>query len=318
MRNVALGRHGLSVPVVGLGCMGMSDFYGASDTQENLKVLDRAHELGCTFWDTADIYGPFRNEALLGQSLIGRREAITLATKFGIRRDASGAWLGVSGHPDYVKACCEASLKRLNTDYIDLYYQHRIDPDVPIEDTVGAMAELVNEGKVKYLGLSEVDSATLQRANTVHPISAVQTEYSLWSREVEEDILSTCQQLGTGFVAYSPLGRGFLTGTIRQRKDLQDGDWRLDNPRFQEAALEHNHTLLEAIDRIAVGKNITKAQVALAWLLARKPDIVVIPGTRKVQYLEQNWHAMDIDLSGEELHSLNQFSSDFIAMGERY
>ncbi len=318
MRTIALGSHGLSVPVVGLGCMGMSDFYGASDTRENLKVLDRAHELGCTFWDTADIYGPFRNEELLGKALSGRRETITLATKFGIRRDASGAWLGVSGHPDYVRACCEASLKRLNTDYIDLYYQHRVDPDVPVEDTVGAMAELVTEGKVKYLGLSEADSETLQCANKVHPISALQTEYSLWSREVEEDILPTCRQLGTGFVAYSPLGRGFLTGAIRQRKDLQDGDWRLDNPRFQAAALQYNTALLEEIDRIAVSKNITSAQVALAWLLARKPDIAMIPGTRKVHYLEQNWQAMELDLSSEELDSLNQFSSDFIAMGERY
>jgi len=318
MKTLALGRQGLNVPAVGLGCMGMSDFYGTSALQENLKVLDRAVELGCTFWDTADIYGPFRNEELLARALNGRRENITLATKFGIRRGAAGGWLGVSGHPDYVKASCEASLKRLKTDYIDLYYQHRMDPDVPVEDTVGAMAELVTEGKVKYLGLSEADSDTLQRACAVHPISALQTEYSLWSRDVEEDILPTCQRLGIGFVAYSPLGRGFLTGAIRHRDDLQAGDWRLDNPRFQEAALEHNCTLVEQIERIATSREVTNAQVALAWLLARKPAIAMIPGTRKIPYLEQNWSAMDIELSADELDALDTFSREFAAMGARY
>jgi len=318
VRTIALGNQGLRVPVVGLGCMGMSEFYGASDTLDNLKVLDRASELGCTFWDTADIYGPFRNEELLATALNGRREAITLATKFGIRRDSAGGWLGVSGHPEYVKACCEASLKRLKTDYIDLYYQHRVDPDVPIEDTVGAMAELVTEGKVKYLGLSEADSDTLQRAQKVHPISALQTEYSLWSRDVEDDILPTCHRLGIGFVAYSPLGRGFLTGAIRQRDDLEEGDWRLDNPRFQAAALKHNRRLADQIERIAVSKAITSAQVALAWLLARKPGIAMIPGTRKRNYLEQNGYAAAIELTQDELNTLNQFSREFPTMGTRY
>ncbi len=318
MKTIELGQQGLKVPAVGLGCMGMSDFYGSSALQENLKVLDRAAELGCTFWDTADIYGPFRNEALLARALNGRRENITLATKFGIRRDAAGGWLGVSGHPDYVKASCEASLKRLKTDYIDLYYQHRMDPDVPVEDTVGAMAELVAEGKVKYLGLSEADSDTLQRACSVHPISALQTEYSLWSRDVEEDILPTCQRLGIGFVAYSPLGRGFLAGAIRHRDDLQAGDWRLDNPRFQEAALEHNRALVEQIEHIAASRGVTNAQVALTWLLARKPGIAMIPGTRKIPYLEQNWSAMEIELSADELDALDTFSGEFATMGARY
>ena len=318
MKMVNLGNEGLSVPAVGLGCMGMSEFYGASDTQHNLKVLDRAAELGCTFWDTADMYGPFRNEELLAKALAGRRDAITLATKFGIRRGDSGEWLGISGRPDYVKSCCNASLKRLNTDHIDLYYQHRVDPEVPIEDTVGAMAELVQEGKVKYIGLSEADSDTLERAQAVHPVSALQTEYSLWSRDVEEDILPTCRRLGIGFVAYSPLGRGFLTGAITRREDLEEGDWRLTNPRFEEEALEHNRALVEVIDRIATKKDITGAQVALAWLLARRPDIAMIPGTRNLNYLEQNWYAMDIDLSEDDLETLNRFSGEFMAMGERY
>lgn len=318
MKVVKLGNEGLNVPAVGLGCMGMSEFYGASDTRENLKVLDRAREIGCTFWDTADMYGPFRNEELLARALAGRREEITLATKFGISRDESGGWLGINGRPDYVRACCDASLKRLNTDYIDLYYQHRVDPNVPIEDTVGAMAELVAQGKVKYLGLSEADAPTLERAHKVHPIAALQTEYSLWSRDVEERVLPTCRRLGIGFVAYSPLGRGFLTGTITRREDLQEGDWRLSNPRFQEDALTHNRALLEVIDGIAVKNDITRAQVTLAWLLAQTPALAMIPGTRKLTYLDQNWSAMDIELSDGDLATLNQFSGEFLTMGARY
>ncbi|VAV93667.1 Oxidoreductase, aldo/keto reductase family, partial [hydrothermal vent metagenome] len=233
-KMITLGREGLQVPAIGLGCMGMSEFYGQSDRQSSLKLLDRAVALGCNFWDTADMYGPFHNEELIAEALTGRRERITLATKFGFRRGEDGEWLGICGRPDYIKASCEASLKRLGTDYIDLYYQHRIDPDVPIEDSVGAMGELVKQGKVRYIGLSEADTPTIERAHAVHSITAVQTEYSLWSREVEDDILPTLRRLDIGFVAYSPLGRGFLTGAIRRREDLQDGDWRLDNPRFQK------------------------------------------------------------------------------------
>lgn len=318
MKIIALGNQGLKIPAVGLGCMGMSDFYGDSDTQKNLKVLDYAAEIGCTFWDTSDIYGPFTNEELLSKPLSQRREAITLATKFGIQRDTSGNWLGVSGHPDYVKASCEASLKRLGTDYIDLYYQHRMDPNVPIEDTVGAMSELVEQGKVKYLGLSEASPELLERAYKVHPISALQTEYSLWSREVEADILPTCEKLGIGFVAYSPLGRGFLTGAITKRDDLQADDWRLSNPRFQQDAMEHNQKMVAKIANVAADKNVTSAQIALAWLLSKKPEIAMIPGTRQERYLEQNWKAMDIVLTTDEIENLNKLSNENPALGDRY
>ncbi len=301
---IALGSEGLHVPAVGLGCMGMSEFYGQSDSQSSLAVLDRAVELGCNFWDTADMYGPFHNEELIAKALTGRRERITLATKFGFQRGDYGAWLGICGRPDYIKAACEASLRRLGTDYIDLYYQHRIDPDVPVEDSVGAMGELVIEGKVRYIGLSEADTLTIERAHAVHPITAVQTEYSLWSREVEADILPTLRRLGIGFVAYSPLGRGFLTGTIKGREELQDGDWRLDNPRFQKEAIEHNRQLVEEITTIAEAKDVTAAQIALAWVLAQGDDIATIPGTRHIKYLEQNWQAMAVSLKPSELEKL--------------
>mgnify|MGYP003384864924 CR=1 FL=1 len=318
MKKVTLGRQGLVVPAIGLGCMGMSEFYGEHNQKENLAVLNRSIELGCTFWDTADMYGPFTNEELLAKALKDQRHNVTLATKFGISRDKKGEWLGVNGHPDYVKASCEASLKRLNTDYIDVYYQHRLDPNVPIEDTVGAMAELVKEGKVKYLGLSEADPEQIRRAHKTHAISVLQTEYSLWSREVEDTILATTRELGIGFVAYSPMGRGFLTGGIKHRADLQPGDWRLDNPRFQQGAIESNRPLIDEINQISANKGVSSAQISLAWLLAQGEDIAMIPGTKRLTYLEQNWQSIDISLTAAELATLNQLSKKHTIIGTRY
>lgn len=318
MKTVKLGSQGLRVPAIGLGCMGMSDFYGKSDDAGNLKLLDEALEIGCNFWDTADMYGPFTNEELLGKAMADRREKIILATKFGIRRDQDGSWLGISGSPEYVKACCDASLKRLNTDYIDLYYQHRPDPVVPVEDTIGALAELVEAGKVRYIGLSEATGESLERANLVHPVSALQTELSLWSREVEKSILPKARELGIGFVAYSPLGRGFLTGTISKRQDLEKGDWRLSNPRFSEEALENNRKLVEIVREMASAKNATPSQVALAWVLARGDDIAAIPGTRHSEYLNLNWESQEVVLRDDDLAKLDSFSHDFNIVGERY
>lgn len=315
MKQQQLGTQGLQVPAIGLGCMGMSDFYGDSSEAQNLAVLERAAELGCRFWDTADMYGPFTNELLLSKALKGRRDQITLATKFGVARGQDGSWQGIKGGADYVKAACDASLKRLDTDYIDLYYQHRLDPNTPIEETVGAMAELVKAGKVRYLGLSEADPETLRRAHAVHPISALQTEYSLWSREVEAEILPTVRELGIGFVAYSPLGRGFLSGAIRSRSDLQPGDWRLENPRFTDEAIAQNSRLADAVAEIAKGISVTPAQVALAWLLAQ--DVAVIPGTRKISRLEENWAAQEISLQPSQLEALSALITHEVA-GERY
>ncbi|HEY8944547.1 MAG TPA: aldo/keto reductase, partial [Polyangiaceae bacterium] len=269
MKQVVLGSQGLRVPAIGLGCMGMSDFYGSSSEAQNLRVLERAAAIGCTFWDTADMYGPFTNEILLSKALQGRRNKIILATKFGVARGEDGSWQGIKGGAEYVKNCCDASLKRLATDHIDLYYQHRVDPNTPIEETVGAMAELVRAGKVRYIGLSEADPETIARAHAVHPISALQTEYSLWSREVEAQILPAIRRLNIGFVAYSPLGRGFLTGAIRSRSDLQPGDWRLQNPRFSEEAIAKNSRLADVVAQIANELEATPAQVALAWVLSR-------------------------------------------------
>ena len=314
---ISLGSQGLKVPAIGLGCMGMSEFYGKSDTQSSLKVLHRAAGLGCTFWDTADMYGPFHNEKLVAKALAGRREQITLATKFGIQRNDKGEWLGINGKPSYIKASCEASLKRLGTDYIDLYYQHRIDPDVPVEDSVGAMAELVQQGKVRYIGLSEADAKTLERAHSVHPLTALQTEYSLWSREIEEEILPAIRRLGIGFVAYSPLGRGFLTGAITRREDMQEGDWRLENSRFQKEAIEHNSAIVQQITKIAEARSVTPAQIALAWVLAQGSDISAIPGTRHINYLEQNWQAMALSLTSPELESLADLTNLGV-IGSRY
>ncbi len=265
MKQIKLGSQGLQVPAIGLGCMGMSDFYGSSSEAQNLSVLERAASIGCTFWDTSDIYGPFTNEILLSKALKGRRNQITLATKFGVSRGEDGSWQGVKGGADYVTACCDASLQRLGTDHIDLYYQHRVDPKTPIEETVGAMAELVKAGKVRYLGLSEADPETIARAHAVHPISALQTEYSLWTRDVEADILPTVRRLEIGFVAYSPLGRGFLSGAIRSRSDLEPGDWRLENPRFTDEAIAQNSRLAELVAQVAKESRATPAQVALAW-----------------------------------------------------
>ena len=315
MRYTKLGQD-LTVTSIGLGCMGMSEFYGDANEAQNLKVLDRALELGSTFWDTADMYGPFTNEELLGKALKGRRDRVTLATKFGIVR-LEGNDRAIDGRPDYVRASCDASLKRLGVDYIDLYYQHRMDPDTPIEETVGAMAELVQAGKVRFLGLSEADPATIERAHAVHPITALQTEYSLWTREVEAAILPTLRRLGIGFVAYSPLGRGFLTGAIGSRDDLQPGDWRLSNPRFSEAAMDKNRALVADIESIAGEKGVTPGQIALAWVLAQGDDIATIPGTKRLSYLEQNVAAGEIQLSTEDVARLNALS-DTEVVGARY
>jgi len=297
--------------------MGMSDFYGSSSDAENLRVLDRAAEIGCTFWDTSDIYGPFTNETLLSKALEGRRNQITLATKFGVSRGEDGSWQGIKGNADYVKACCDASLKRLGTDYIDLYYQHRVDPKTPIEETVGAMADLVKAGKVRYIGMSEANPEIIARAHAVHPVSALQTEYSLWSREVEADILPTLQRLQIGFVAYSPLGRGFLSGAIRSRSDLQPGDWRLENPRFTEEAIAGNSRLADLVAKVAKEVEATAAQVALAWLLSRDIPIAAIPGTRRIERLEENWVSQDIDLSADQLERLESLVKQGVA-GARY
>lgn len=318
MKIVKLGQQGLKVPAVGLGCMGMSDFYGQSDDAQSLKLLDEALEIGCNFWDTADMYGPFTNEELLGKALADRREKVILATKFGVKRGRDGAWLGISGSPEYVKACCDASLKRLNTDYIDLYYQHRPDPEVPVEETVGAMAELVRAGKIRYIGLSEAGAEDLEKAHHAHPVSALQTELSLWSRDVEERILPKARELGIGFVAYAPLGRGFLTGAIKHRDDLEPGDWRLSNPRFSEEAIANNRKLVEKVKKIATEKDAAPSQVALAWVLAKGDDIAAIPGTRHSKYLNLNWAAQAIVLSKKEKADLDAFSQDFTVVGERY
>ena len=316
-RIVKLGRQGLEVPAVGLGCMGMSDFYGSSDRARNLGVLDRAFEIGCTFWDTADMYGPFTNEELVGQALAGRRDRVTLATKFGVSRGAHGEWFGIKGGADYVRQCCDASLKRLRPDHIALSYKHRLDPATPIEETVGALAELVKAGKVRFIGLSEADPETIERAHRVHPLTAVQTEYSLWSRDVERDVLPTLRRLGIGFVAYSPLGRGFLTGAIRKRSDLQPDDWRLENPRFTDEALAANAALADEIGKLAAEKKVTPAQMALAWLLAQGEDIAAIPGTRHIERLEENVAAADITLTEGEMARLSALIAQGV-VGSRY
>jgi aryl-alcohol dehydrogenase-like predicted oxidoreductase len=318
MRTVKLGQQGLKVPAVGLGCMGMSEFYGQSDDTQSLKLLDEALEIGCNFWDTADMYGPFTNEKLLGKALADRRKKVILATKFGIERAKDGSWLGISGSPEYVKACCDASLKRLNTDYIDLYYQHRPDPNVPVEETIGAMAELVRDGKIRYIGLSEASARDLEKAHQTHPVSALQTEFSLWSRDVEAGSLPKARELGIGFVAYSPLGRGFLTGAIKQRDDLDPNDWRLSNPRFSEQAIASNQALVDNVKEIAAQIGVAPSQAALAWVLSKGDDIAAIPGTRRSKYLNINWAAQNLVLSKEQQLQLDDFSRDFKVIGERY
>ena len=317
MKQIPLGAQGLKVAKLGLGCMGMSEFYGSTDEAQSLATLDRALELGINFWDTSDMYGPHTNEQLLGKILAGRREEVVLATKFGITRDARGG-MGLNSRPEYVKEACDGSLQRLGIDQIDLYYQHRVDPEVPIEETVGAMAELVAMGKVRYLGLSEASSEQIRRAHAVAPISALQTEYSLWSREVEEDILPTARELGIGFVAYSPLGRGFLTGNIASREDLEASDYRLNSPRFSEENITSNLEIAEHVIELAASKNVTPAQLALGWVLARGEDISAIPGTKRVGHLEDNAGALEVTFSEQELAAIDELFPPGVAAGGRY
>jgi aryl-alcohol dehydrogenase-like predicted oxidoreductase len=318
MTSRKLGSQGLTVSPMGLGCMGMSEFYGARDDAESIATIHRAIELGVTFLDTADVYGPYVNEELVGRAVADRRDRVIIATKFGNVRTPGGGWLAPNGSPAHVRAACDASLKRLGVAHIDLYYQHRVDPTVPIEDTVGAMAELVKQGKVRYLGLSEAAPATIRRAHRVHPITALQTEYSLWARDCEAEILPTVRELGIGFVAYSPLGRGFLTGAIRDTKGLAEDDTRKKAPRFVEGNIERNLRIVERIEAIAREKNVTTAQLALAWVLARGEDIVPIPGTKRRNYLEQNVGALEIRLSPGELDRLNAAAPVGAAAGDRY
>lgn len=307
MRTTQLGKSELQVSAIGLGCMGMSDFYGPTDEQDVVNTLLAALDLGVNFWDTSDMYGPHRNELLLGRALrdSGKRDQVVLATKFGIMREANGATTGVNGRPEYVRQCCEASLQRLGVDHIDLYYQHRVDPAVPIEETVGAMAELVVAGKVRYLGLSEANAETLRRAYRVHPITALQSEYSLWSQDIATTILPTCAGLDISLVAYGPLGRGFLTGRFHSTNDFAADDWRLHMPRFTPENIDRNLQLLEIVKQLAEQKNATPAQIALAWLLHQPQSIVPIPGTRRVERLKENAGAVDVSLSAEEVDMLS-------------
>jgi len=318
MKTRRLGKNGPVVSAMGLGCMGMSEFYGPRDDAESVAVIHRALETGLNFIDTADVYGPFTNEELVGRAIRGRRQEAFLATKFGILRSADPAYRGVCGRPDYVRSSCEASLKRLGVDEIDLYYQHRVDPEVPIEETVGAMAGLVKEGKVRFLGLSEAGPDTLRRAHAVHPITALQSEYSLWTRDHEDDSLPVCRELGIGYVAYSPLGRGFLTGTISTFEDLAADDFRRTNPRFQEENFRKNLLLADRIRDMAGRKGCTAAQLALAWVLSRGEDIIPIPGTKRRRWLEENRAALDITLTEEERQRLEAIAPKGVAAGERY
>ena len=318
METRKLGSQGLVVSALGLGCMGMSEFYAGRDDAESVATIHRAIDLGCTFLDTADVYGPYTNEELVGRAIKGRRHEIVLATKFGNVRGPDKAWLGVNGKPEYLKAACDASLKRLGVDHVDLYQQHRVDRTVPIEETVGAMAELVRAGKVRYLGLSEASADSIRRALRTHPITSVQTEYSLWTRDPEGEILPTCRELGIGFIAYSPLGRGFLTGRFRTYEDLPADDYRRNHPRFQGENFQKNLDLVKRVEEIAREKRCTPSQLALAWLLARGREIVPIPGTKKRTYLEENVAAVTIELTATDLARIEAAAPAGATAGSRY
>jgi len=317
MRHRTLGKH-LTVSAIGLGCMGMSEFYGTHNDAESLSTIHHALDLGVNFLDTADMYGPFTNEQLVGRAIKGRRDQVVLATKFGNERRDDGSWVGINGRPDYVKKACDASLQRLGVEHIDLYYQHRVDKDTPIEETVGAMADLVKAGKVRYLGLSEAAAKTIRRAHAIHPITALQTEYSLWTRDPEDEILPTVRELGIGFVAYSPIGRGFLSGRIKTIDDLEANDYRRTNPRFAGDNFQKNVDLVKRVEEIARKKGVTPAQLALAWLLAQGDDIVPIPGSRKIAHLEENAAAAEIDLSKDDLARIDEAAPQGVTAGNRY
>lgn len=316
-QSTLLGNSTLNINRIGLGCMGMSEFYGSFDVNESIQTLHKAIELGVNFFDTADMYGWGANEKLLGKAFKGKYDQLVLATKFAVMRGPQGEFLGLNGKPEYIRKACEQSLQNLGVDAIDLYYMHRQDPDMQIEDIVGAMSELVKQGKVKYLGLSEVNAETIRRAHAVHPISAVQTEYSLWSREPEQEVFEVCKELGITFVAYSPLGRGFLTGAIKDRSDLEKTDWRLTLPRFTDDAIKQNLKFVEVIDEMARQKGVTKAQIALAWILGKNDEIVAIPGTRKIQRLKENLGAFQVNLT-EDDRNLIERSVPAQTVGERY